>query len=132
MRSIRFRAWDKVNKEMLFPDCIQWEIGLKTGIEPPWIGFPTKNGGYGTAPLDTVELMQFTGLTDRKGKEVWEGDVVRHANFSSAVFWDGEFGAWAISVESTGGNVSEDLLSNHLDVNEVICNLYENPESVTP
>src|ERR1700682_5624342 len=55
MREIKFRAWDRKDKRMFVPD------GLKNPVNF------TKN----------VEHMQFTGLHDHNGREIFEGDLIK-------------------------------------------------------
>ena len=60
-REIKFRGWDKANKRMLAPQDLS-----QSGGYWEWLG------------KEDVELLEFTGLRDADGKEVYEGDVVEY------------------------------------------------------
>lgn len=66
-RVIKFRAWDSHNKVMITPYA-----ELRGGR---FWGEDLTNTGY-AEPLPE-HVMQFTGLTDKNGKEIYEGDIVR-------------------------------------------------------
>jgi uncharacterized phage protein (TIGR01671 family) len=116
MREIKFRAWDKEKKKMWTPirawNFAHGDIELHKLAEPHSDKFE-----------DEVEIMQFTGLHDKNGKEIWEGDIVRNSNLGGKIIeikWDTHF--W-----SAGGTGLVLSSSEKFGV-EVLGNIYENPE----
>jgi len=69
MREIKFRAWDRENKAFMpnegYAICDGDVMGLRYGNE------------MDDVLTDQVELMQYTGLKDMNGVEIYECDVVR-------------------------------------------------------
>ena len=96
MREIKFRAWDKSKKKI---------------VDVVMIDF-SKN-------ISMVELMQFTGLYDKNGKEIYEGDIVETPFGIGRVF--DRLGCWFVETQKELGYFASCDL-------EVIGNLYENPE----
>lgn len=93
---------------------------------------------YITAYPDEIELMQSTGLKDKNGKEIFEGDIVRTTRFLGRADeiggfyeYDKEFigivkqleGSWVID---TGSDAV--CLWTEIEENEIIGNIYENKE----
>lgn len=125
MREIKFRAWGidtfpiKKEKVMAF-------FTLKDVIEDADRCFIT---GYRHDDLiimdyDNAEIMQFTGLLDKNGKEIYENDVVRvdwnderYSPHNVQVIWNEEDLCWEIE----GGCLTKD--NHHF---EIIGNIYEN------
>lgn len=120
MRKMKFRAWHKSANEMLYEeragDCFRW---LNEG--------------------QPVEIMQFTGLHDKKGKEIWEGDIleVRRVGVGRVVYGNYSIGRddWGVEHitpgfslewpgEPDGGHTGIDNKNRF----EIIGNIYENPE----
>lgn len=94
---------------------------------------------------DQCEVMQFTGLLDKNGKEIYEGDIVqwwiegtqRFADELLRVEWHKSgfvlfsklFNRFATK---NGGYCSTEQARDYLRHSEVIGNIYENPDLITP
>jgi len=114
MREIKFRCWCMNKKE--------WEVDmmlltLNGGI------CQLKNGVHIPCRSDTHVLMQFTGLKDKNGKEIYEGDIIEHQYGISTVEYQ-EDGFKLIE----GGHFSSAPLVYVRKTLEVIGNIWENPE----
>lgn len=99
-REIKFRAWDKKWLFMTYPCTLE---DIKNGFE----GIFGKN----------KDLMQYTGLKDKNGKEIYEGDIVNHKYYSTPIVITFKNGCF----ESGDVNITDKSL-------EIIGNIYENPE----
>lgn len=105
MREIKFRVWHKSNKNMEY--------------------FTIKDRNYyafnddGTAD-EFYEVMQYTNLKDKNGKEIYEGDILKDKyRTPGEVQWHDTLGAWFWD-----GGFEWGMIENPL---EVIGNIYENP-----
>jgi uncharacterized phage protein (TIGR01671 family) len=117
MREIKFRAWDKVQKKMGSVEGIDFLYSKAY----PLIG----NVKVGISFSD-LELMQFTGLHDKTGKEIYEGDVVTNNDTNWQIFYDE--GAYRMRVKDTTRRY---LLTGEPQHSEVIGNICENPELIS-
>lgn len=116
----RYRAWDKEFKEMVQVDALVFEEQI--------IKATYKNGNVVKEELKNYVLMQSTGLTDKNGKEIFEGDVVKMAKnvYSEPTCYEvvrHRGGAYRLDSKQYGC----ELWLRHTDC-EIAGNIYKNPE----
>jgi uncharacterized phage protein (TIGR01671 family) len=93
------------------------------------------SGVWETHRVDPKTVGQFTGLTDKNGKKIFEGDVVRHWNGSEdgydtgCVYWDAGYCGWRRTTDGSfhKGLVDTYRMSASCDY-EIIGNIHDNPE----
>jgi len=134
MREIKFRAWDKEQNKMLtFNDGMDGEYRYHLcWWQSSKVPYPALYKNSCCAKQDDYKIMQYTGLKDKNGKEIYEGDIVRngstHGNDPKqfTVVWNERDGAF-------NGRVGVSRLPMSCAYwfygdCEVIGNIYENPE----
>lgn len=140
MREIKFRAWDKKKKEWMK----EFYVG-HNGIVYDFFDNYYPIGNYYPKELTCIpekdfELNQVIGLTDKNGKEIYEGDILSSPSYGNVeVVWPEKYitgdnediMAWCV----TGPDYKKlDGVYRGLDVQytwEIIGNIYENPELLT-
>lgn len=114
-QTLKFRAWDVFYKKFVYSDqdtmssfWLMVERGLTAGRE---------------VPVD-----RWTGIKDKNGKEIYEGDIVTHPNLpenenETVIFKRGAFGTDFLSFDEMANEHGDEI-----EQWEVIGNIYENPE----
>lgn len=161
MREIKFRAWNRSKNRMETVNLIKWfelqysQVSTRfndkqTGkIIDDWHAYGQEDGA------DNVILMQYIGLHDKNGKDIYEGDIFKfddeiwsscytdcgteynsfktHEQYASVEFMYGKFDL--INFKYHDSQVCADLNENDemafyefASENEVVGNIYENPE----
>lgn len=127
MREIKFRAWDTVEKKMKLPTLLRLSRDLPyTDDNNNGKVFQMQCNGQENVEYfnGRIELMQYTGLKDKNGKEIYEGDIIEYKSIyewekqpikkAEVVFEDGMFCPPGVIMD--------------LSRSEIIGNIYENPE----
>lgn len=109
-REIKFRAWDKKSKRMVN------DLGFALVYEK-------LKRAIGMFNWDDIVPMQYTGLKDRNGREIWEGDIMRWNDYCVKVIWGNS--RWEF--EAANGDHMVESFSGFADEYEVIGNIYEHP-----
>lgn len=104
-REIKFRAWERLTELMV------------TGLID--LGYYNNELAYLPYPEDSV-LMQYTGLKDRNGVEIYESDLLEIEKAVGEVYWREESGQWWLK-----GEWGSNALHNFLSYGEVVGNKYE-------
>ena len=163
MREILFRAWDKKNAVMisdvdsvkdlwLHIDNIFRDYGVEDSDDIEKLGFETWDGEMFFLDSDYVELMQYTGLKDKNGAMIFEGDICRvlYTGWGSKhlgtpeqqamtldEYLDSIAGIKVVQWDTNGFYVSHkiDGYSESMEVGrygyiEIIGNIYENTELI--
>ena len=129
MREILFRGKGAINGYWVYGDYVNH--GTKH-----YIYTEQEDVGYGWYEVDPKSLGQFTGLTDKNGKQIFEGDIVKFEDADCYPYHEDCFtNAGEVCYCGRGFTITdrvtvemEDLIDgNTLDC-EVIGNIYDNPE----
>jgi len=120
----RYRAWDKIHKTMYEVDDImpidfgKSEIGAKT------LFFERTN----CYDFDDIVLMQSTGLRDKNGKEIFEGDILEVNDWLEVVSFSEEKAMFVSKGIGFPETSLYDLLDSDIFTVEIIGNIYTNPK----
>jgi uncharacterized phage protein (TIGR01671 family) len=127
MREIKFRAWDKIEERLWY-----------TGFSISCTGGIARGNAISVDDInDRLEVMEFTGLKDKNGKEIYEGDIVNaiaeeefsdHTTIGDIISNENyDFGEWQVRQNKQYSH-GLGLSWGAWESIEVIGNIYENPE----
>lgn len=125
---LKYRAWDTTNKEMFKDTFAITESGQVVVVEQESVASPPDY-----VFVEHLVIMQSTGLKDKNGKEVFEGDILAietdEGILNVNIFWNSEHALFMF--ESKKYN-EKDLLAELVEDNtypfEIAGNIWENPE----
>jgi uncharacterized phage protein (TIGR01671 family) len=125
MREIKFRAWYKNNYKKT--SKLKYDFAVWCGQYLEIIA----NENF-VGPNEDYILMQYTGLKDANGKEIYEGDIVKYFEWSkeptyTEVKWQDDLTGFYPFADSPKNSIRDNWSINSLGV-EVVGNIYENPE----
>ncbi|WP_335997594.1 YopX family protein [Fusobacterium polymorphum] len=123
MKKFKMKAWLMKEKKMVSI------IGIDFNYE--YIRYTEDdnlfNENYKTAEFKNIELLQFTGLKDNGGQELYEADVIKFNDGIDDIYglisYDDEDGTYRVSYE----NITEHLSEREGDF-EIVGNIFENPD----
>ena len=129
MRNIKFRAWDKKQECIVNVEDMFWyaKDGSVSHI----------NSENDENKVERFEIMQFTGLLDKNGNEIYEGDIIRWISVGKEsgniedIGLERDMGVYKIIFkEGKFCTQKPEICVGNFDVDEieVIGNIYENPE----
>ena len=140
MRDFRFKVWDKSNNKMYLFDegiCLQYSTDLKGFLFGSWNFFEMDVEVFKKMKY---EILQYTGLQDKCGRDIYEGDIVEKSwpeyvndedyqrSWQPRNVWvDYEFGRFIFVNIGCGAGIRNLIVPGTW---EVVGNIYENPELI--
>ena len=125
MREIKFRAWDKDQEKMVGVYRVEPKMDYEWNHMQP-----KEIGGMLINDLDSkfFHLMQYTGLKDKNGKEIYEGDVVKYSCNINGLKMERQ--CVMNDIRDVGSGTFRETMC--MEDGEVIGNIHENPELLCP
>lgn len=128
---IKFRAWEIAGKRMVLVGSIDFRNKF---IEYTYSPYNDSNRVVSEfLEFCDVVLMQSTGLFDKNGKEIFEGDILKCTSFDGCLWcetvsWDSTIAGFATHQNGYDATPIEYITDSKAITIEIIGNIYENPE----
>jgi hypothetical protein len=119
-REILFRAWHK-QKKIMCDVLLTCFVNRYVNVLPE---YQLEGGNQEEWRFDEIELMQFTGLTDKHGRKIFEGDILRTMSGIAVVVWCDA----AFALESPGSEAVDWEHSSVFEQSEILGNIHQTPE----
>lgn len=125
MRELKFRAWDKEEKKWLT---------ARTAFGFTWADYSDRISEVSVVRFgnpDDIVVMQYTGLSDKRGKEIYEGDILEidyEDGVYKVIWFEGEpgFALCAYPIETNDTDI--ECMADVVYKVTVVGNIYEHPE----
>jgi len=131
MRELKFRVWSIEEKQFISPNIL--EVWDESGDLTPFKYIKTGKLNPLYMPVENYIIQQYTGLTDKNKKEIYEGDILdftaryKQTGPVEVIYYGASFGC----VITDDGGLKEFWNLSHIvqqHYPEIIGNIFENPE----
>ncbi|MBD2704333.1 hypothetical protein IC229_27060 [Spirosoma sp. BT702] len=136
MRQLKFRAWTRFSS-IYRMDYLSGFFFYGTDSDQIHLFLPNDGADF-LVPSANVILMQFTGLVDSNGNDIYEGDIIAIDDKTTyKVYWDAENCYWAILSKQGdehgpyGGALIQNTGYSRSRKRVVLGNIYQNPDLLT-
>ena len=123
----KFRAWSKLASRMYIVNGLYFDRGM--------VQYANNDNSIRFIKLENIILMQSTGLKDKNGKEIFEGDIITNGidivdvrNHETLGFYTMVNGREVFFGHGTSIEEFEEDIEGFTEIAEILGNIYENPE----
>lgn len=123
----KFRAWSKLASRMYIVNGLYFDRGM--------VQYANNDNAIRFIKLENIILMQSTGLKDKNGKEIFEGDIITNGidivdvrNHETLGFYTMVNGREVFFGHGTSIEEFEEDIEEFTEIAEILGNIYENPE----